>query len=68
MEEVILKKREFDEKMVQLINESGLPAFILKPTFKELYEQLNVLEQQQYQEALASKEKEEEVKKDDLER
>lgn len=58
MEEVILKKREFDEKMVQLINESELPAFILKPTFKELYDQLNVLEQQQYQEALASKEKE----------
>ena len=59
MEEVILKKREFDEKMVQIINESGLPAFILKPTFKEIYDQLNVLEQQQYQEALASKEKEE---------
>lgn len=63
MEEVIIKKREFDEKMVQLINESGLPAFILKPTFKEIYDQLNVLEQQQYQEALASKKEEESKEK-----
>ena len=68
MEEVIIKNGEFKQKLVGLINESGLPAFILKPTFKEIYEQLNVLEQQQYQEALASKEKEEEAKEDDLER
>lgn len=67
MEEVIVKNGEFKQKLVGLINESGLPAFILKPTFKEIYEQLNVLEQQQYQEAVASK-KEEEAKEDDLER
>ena len=64
MEEVIIKNGEFKQKLVGLINESGLPAFILKPTFKEIYDQLNVLEQQQYQEALASKEKEEEAKED----
>lgn len=68
MEEVIVKNMEFKQKLAGLINESGLPAFILKPTFKEIYEQLNMLEQQQYQEALASKEKEEEAKSNDLER
>lgn len=61
MEEVIIKNGEFKQKLVGLINESGLPAFILKPTFKEIYDQLNVLEQQQYQGAIASK-KEEEAK------
>ena len=58
MEEVIVKNMEFKQKLAGLINESGLPAFILKPTFKEIFEQLNVLEQQQYQEALASKKEE----------
>ena len=67
MEKVIIKNMEFKQKLVGLINESGLPAFILKPIFKDIYEQLNVLEQQQYQEVLNTK-KEEEAKEDDLER
>ena len=56
MEELILKEREFKEKLVELINNSNLPAFIIKPTLKELFEQLNLLEQQEYQNALKSKE------------
>ncbi len=59
MEEIILKDREFKEKLTQLISESGLPAFILKPTFKEIFEQLNLLEQQQYQQVITSKKEEE---------
>lgn len=55
MEELILKEREFKEKMIELINNSNLPAFILKPTIKDLYEQLNTLEQQQYEQAKESK-------------
>lgn len=51
MEEIILKERELKEKLVQTINSSKLPAFILKPMLKELYEQLNMLEQQQYEQA-----------------
>ena len=56
MEELILKEREFRDKIVELINTSGLPAFILKPIIKEVYDQLIVLEQQQY-EQIKNKEK-----------
>ena len=57
MEEVILMKREFEENLVKLINESKLPAFILKPIIKDLFEQLNMLEQQQLEQAQKIKEK-----------
>ena len=51
MEEIILMKKEFEENLVKLINESNLPAFILKPIVKELFEQLNIVEQQQLEQA-----------------
>lgn len=57
MEEIILMKREFEENLVELINESKLPAFILKPIIKDLFEQLNMLEQQQLEQAQKIKEK-----------
>lgn len=60
MEEVILKKKEFEEKIVELINESGLPAFILKPIIKDLFEQLNILDQQQLEQAQKNKKEEKE--------
>jgi len=56
MEEVILMKREFEENLVELINESKLPAFILRPIIKDLLEQLNLLEQQQLEQAQKIKE------------
>ena len=56
MEELILKERETREKVVEIINDSGLPAVMLKTIIKELYDQLNVIEQQQYEEALKKKE------------
>lgn len=52
MEELILKEREFKEKLVKLINESQLPAFIIKPVIKETFEQLNLVEQKQYENAV----------------
>lgn len=67
MEEVIVKDMEFKQKLTELINESGLPAFILKPTFKDVFEQLNILEKQQYQEALNTSNKKRR-QKNDLER
>lgn len=70
MEELILKERETREKIVQTINESGLPAIMLRSIFKDVLEQLNILEQQQYVTACQSRqeadEKEEsEAKQDD---
>lgn len=62
MEEIIIKEREFKEKLVKLINESGLPAFAIKPTLKEMFEQVNILEQQQYKQACNERDKKEEKK------
>lgn len=59
MEEIILMKKNFEENLVKLINESNLPAFILKPIVKELFEQLNIIEQQQLEQAQKNKKEEE---------
>lgn len=66
MEELILKEREVREKIVETINNSGLPAFMLKPILKEMYDQISMLAGQQYEEAKnkiqkIKKEKEEDV-------
>lgn len=65
MDKIILKHREFKENLVNLINEAGLPAFVLKPIMTELLEQLNQLEETQYQQALEIQKQEE--KEDDKE-
>ena len=66
MDELILKEREYRDKLTQISNEIGLPAFIMKAVVKDLFEQLNNLEQQQYQQALAiKKEKEEKANEDE---
>ena len=57
MEELILKERELKENIVKEINNSNLPAFILKSIFKDFLEQLNNIEVQQYEQAKANKEK-----------
>lgn len=55
MEDLILKEREVKEKIIGTVNGSGLPAFILKSIIKDLYEQLNNIEEQQYNQAMISK-------------
>lgn len=60
MEELILKEREFKEKLVELVNNSQLPALVLKPIFKEILEQLNIIEETQYNQAKELKSKNEE--------
>ncbi len=62
MEELIIKEKEFREKIVELINNSGIPAIMIKPILKELYEQLNVLEVQQYNKAIDKQKKSKEEK------
>lgn len=64
MEELIIKQRETKESLVNIINNSGLPACMLKPMLKEFYEQLASLEQQQYVQAKNKRnEQENEVKR-----
>ena len=65
MDELILKEREYRDKLTQISNEIGLPAFIMKAVVKDLFEQLNNLEQQQYQQALAIKEEKEQKEKEE---
>ena len=65
MDELILKEVEYREKITDLTNEIGLPAFIIKPIIKDLFEQLSNLEQQQYQQALAIKKEKEEKEKEE---
>ncbi len=59
MEELIIKEREFKEKIVETINNSNLPAFIIQPILKELLGQVELLEQEQYKKALKQKEEKE---------
>lgn len=61
MEEIILKEREFKEKLIQVVNSSELPAFIIKSDLKEMYEQVTLLEQQQYEQAKKNKKNKEEA-------
>ena len=64
MDELILKERDIREKIVELINNSGLPAVMLKPIFKEMYEQICKIEEEQYNIALKNKGKKEEINND----
>lgn len=61
MEELILKEREIKENLVELINNSNLPAFILKPIIKEMWEQLNIQEKQQYENAKKTQQMKKEI-------
>ena len=51
MEDIILKEKELRVNLTETINKSKLPAFIIKPILKDLFEQASFLEQQQYKEA-----------------
>lgn len=67
MEDLIIKENEFRQELVNAINNSELPAFILEPMIKDIYEQIQREKERQYQEAVKAKEeqKKEEKKKGD---
>lgn len=66
MEELILKEREVKEQFIKILNESKLPAFILKYILKDLFEQIDNLAQQQYMQAekIKAEKEEKEAEKD----
>ena len=56
---------ETGEKIAKIINESGLPPFLLEPLLKEIYKQISFLKQKElenskkdYEESLKEKKKE----------
>ena len=51
MEELIIKENETRQKLVSVINESGLPAFALENMLKDLFEQVQKEKERQLQEA-----------------
>lgn len=65
-----LKKIEFEEQLVKLINESKLPAFVLRIPIEKILKQLENIEVQEltlakkkYQKALEEEEKKKESEK-----
>lgn len=44
---IILKLKELEEGIIKLINSSEIPAFILKPMFEKLLNQLQIIEQEE---------------------
>lgn len=62
---IIVREKEVRQDILKIINESQLPAFIVRIILKDYYEQLEPIEQQQYQEALTEEQKKEEKKKGD---
>ena len=47
MDELLFKTIELKENIIKQINETGLPAIILKPIFQDILEQLKQLEIEQ---------------------
>ena len=63
---------ETKENIVKIINESGLPPFLVEPIIKDLYNQINILKQQeleqskkQYEDSLKQEEKKKGAKKNE---
>lgn len=55
---LILKVKETENKIIGIINESHIPAFIIKPLIEKIYNQLVNLEQQEYQIAIQNEKNE----------
>ena len=64
MEDLIIRESETRQKLADTINNSNLPAFILEPMIKDIYEQVTKIKEQQYNEAKASLEQKKEKKKE----
>ena len=53
-----LLQREFKEKIIESINNSSLPAFVLIPIMENALEELKAVDEAQYKSDLAEYEKE----------
>lgn len=48
---LIIKVKETEDEIVKIINSSGIPAFIIKPSIEKILTQLNQLEQKEFLDA-----------------
>lgn len=69
MEELlIIRANETKQKIINTINESGLPAFVINYIIKEIQQQVEPIEQSQLQQALHNKEEREKQEKEKKEK
>lgn len=67
MEELIIKEREFRMGLVSLVNNSNLPAFIMKSTLKEILQEVTEIANQDYETAVAKMQEKEKEEKEEQE-
>ena len=67
MEELIIKEREFRMGLVNLVNNSNLPAFIMKSTLKEILQEVTEIANQDYETAVAKMQEKEKEEKEEQE-
>ena len=65
MEELILEERETREKIAEILNNSKLPGMCLRIILKDFLEVAKILEEQQYQQAKATLNQQEEKEVED---
>lgn len=46
---ITIKKMEFEQQLSEVVNQSGLPPFVLRPIIQEVLAQISQLEAQQLQ-------------------
>lgn len=51
---VLIARAEFSQKLAELINESGLPLFVIEPVLANASTQVSAMVQQQYEQELAA--------------
>lgn len=56
---IVIVHQEFIDKITQIVNDTPLPAFVMRSVLRELDKALQAKEQQEYQFALLSQGKEE---------
>ena len=63
MDEIVLEERKLRESLANLLNEIKLPAVIKKYALREMLNQLDIIEQKEFEQALESKNKDAKEKK-----
>lgn len=45
----VLKLKETETKLIQIINESNIPIFIIRPVLERIVSEVRILEQKEYE-------------------